>query len=162
MTTIRRLQRFDRGLIALAGLLALSNGSRAQVLYGSVTGTVTDASGSAVPTAKVEALNVCTSIYKQVLCDDRGSYVINDLQAGIYRVTISAPSLSTFVAENVQLDADTVRRVDAQVQVAQVSISTLRWSMANWQITTWRIPPVQRCTAGWAGPLRLGLLMRRR
>jgi predicted RNA polymerase sigma factor len=28
--------------------------------------------------------------------------------------------------------------------------------MANWQIITWRIRPVQICTAGSAGQLRLG------
>ena len=33
--------------------------------------------------------------------------------------------------------------------------------MANWQITIWRIQPVRSCTAGWAGPLRLGPLMRK-
>ncbi|HXB75657.1 MAG TPA: carboxypeptidase regulatory-like domain-containing protein [Candidatus Acidoferrales bacterium] len=119
--TIRRSKKFSHCLIALAVLLVVSRATRAQVLYGSLTGNVTDASGGVVSTAKVEARNIGTSISKQVTCDDRGSYVINDLQAGTYRVTVSAPSLSTFVAENVQLDANTVRRVDAQMQVAQVS-----------------------------------------
>jgi hypothetical protein len=32
---------------------------------------------------------------------------------------------------------------------------------ANWQIITWRIPPFRICTAGSAGPLRLGPLMRK-
>ena len=45
---------------------------------------------------------------------------------------------------------------------AGLSISTRCWNMANWQITTWRIQPAQSCTAGSAGPLRLGLLMRGR
>ncbi len=35
-------------------------------------------------------------------------------------------------------------------------------NMANWQIITWRIPPAQICTAGSAGQLRLGRLMRKR
>jgi hypothetical protein len=34
-------------------------------------------------------------------------------------------------------------------------------SQANWQIITWRIQPVQICTAGWAGHLRPGPLMRK-
>jgi hypothetical protein len=123
----------------LAALLVVSRGSQAQVLYGSLTGNVTDASGGAVSAAKVEASNVGTSISKQVLSDDRGNYVINDLEAGTYLVTVSAPLLSTFVAENVQLDANTVRRVDAQMQVAQVgqtvtvdaSASTLQTERAD-------------------------------
>jgi hypothetical protein len=34
-------------------------------------------------------------------------------------------------------------------------------AVANWQIITWRIQPLQICTAGSAGQLRLGPLMRR-
>jgi len=41
-------------------LLVSAFSSPAQVLYGSLTGTVTDASGAAVPNAKIEALNVTT------------------------------------------------------------------------------------------------------
>ena len=39
--------------------------------------------------------------------------------------------------------------------------STRCWNMANWQIITWRIQPVRICTAGSAGPLRPGRLMRK-
>jgi RNA polymerase sigma-70 factor, ECF subfamily len=35
------------------------------------------------------------------------------------------------------------------------------WNRANWQITTWRIQSVQICTAGSAGRLRPGPLMRK-
>ena len=121
MNRIEWLRRVSGCVVLLAALFVISRTSPAQVLYGSLTGNVTDASNSAVPNAKVEALNVGTGISKQVLSDERGSYLINDLQAGTYRLTISAPSLTTFVAENVQLDANTVRRVDAQMQVAQVN-----------------------------------------
>lgn len=111
------MKSFSRPLVAV--LLLVSHGAQGQVLYGSLTGNVTDASGGAISTARVEALNTSTRIGKQVLSDERGSYIINDLQPGTYRVTISAPALSTCIAENVQLDANTVRRVDAQMQVAQ-------------------------------------------
>src|ERR1700723_1380081 len=40
------------------------------------------------------------------------------------------------------------------------SISTRCCNRANWPITTWRIQPAQSSTAGSAGPLRLGFLMR--
>jgi hypothetical protein len=50
----------------------------------------------------------------------------------------------------------------AMVQRPVWRISTRCWKMANWPIITWRIPPAPICTAGWAGQLRLGRLMRRR
>jgi len=104
-------------------MLAVPSASRAQVLYGSLIGNVTDASGAAVAGAKVEALHLSMGISKQAVCDEHGSYVINDLQPGVYRVTFTTPNFGTVVQENVQLDANTDRRVDAQLQVAQVNQS---------------------------------------
>ena len=43
----------------------------------------------------------------------------------------------------------------------ELAVSTRCWNMVNWQIITWRIQPVQICTAGSAGQLRLGPLMRK-
>ena len=75
-------------VLSLAVLLSLStpSASHAQVLYGSLAGNVTDASGAAVAGAKVEALHVAVGISKRAICDDHGAYVINDLQPGVYRV----------------------------------------------------------------------------
>ncbi len=50
----------------------------------------------------------------------------------------------------------------AMVQRPVWRISTRCWNRENWRTITWRIPPVQICTAGWAGQPRLGLRMRRR
>lgn len=104
-------------------LLANPRTIHAQVLYGSLTGTVTDASGAAVANAKVEALHVAVGISKQTNSDEHGAYALNDLQPGIYRVTFTAPLFGIVVKENVQLDANTERRVDAQLQLAQVNQS---------------------------------------
>jgi hypothetical protein len=104
-------------------LFALSAPSivNAQVLYGSVTGTVTDATGAAVPRAKIDVANVSTGIVHSVITDERGNWLINNLQPGTYKVTISAPSFGTLVEQGVELEANTVRRADAQLQLAQVN-----------------------------------------
>ena len=88
-------------LAAVLLTVALAVPAAAQTLYGSLTGNVTDASGAAVPNAKVEALNVGTGIVKTAQTDERGAYLFNDLQPGHYKVTISAPAFSTRVVEGV-------------------------------------------------------------
>jgi hypothetical protein len=93
----------------------------AQVLYGSLTGNVTDPSGAAIPQVKVEAVNVATGVTRATTTDTDGSYVFNDLQAGSYNVTFAAPAFRGVVQENVQILANNLRRVDSQLQVAQVS-----------------------------------------
>jgi hypothetical protein len=95
----------------------------AQVLYGSLTGSVTDSSGSAVPNAKVEALNTGTGVLRTATTENSGSYSFNDLQAGVYKVTFSTPSFRTMIQENIQILTNSVRRVDMTMQVAQVSES---------------------------------------
>ena len=95
--------------------------AHAQVLYGSLTGNVTDASNAPVPGAKIEAANVGTGIATQGVTDTRGIYLITDLQPGVYRVTISAQGFATVIQENVVVEANTERRADVQLQVARVS-----------------------------------------
>src|ERR1044072_7017648 len=94
-------------LLALLLTVAVADPAAAQTLYGSLTGNVTDPTGAAVPNAKVEALNVGTGILKGTQTDERGSYQFNDLQPGVYRVTVSAPSFATRAVEGVNIVQNT-------------------------------------------------------
>src|SRR6266567_1500793 len=108
-------------MLFLLAALILPHALDGQVLYGSITGNVTDKSGAAVPGAKIEALNVDTGVSRQALSDEHGTYAFGDLQAGRYRVTFQAQGLSKLVQENVELESNTVRRVDAALDVAVVN-----------------------------------------
>jgi hypothetical protein len=105
-------------ILALAFAPALV---RAQVLYGSLTGTIIDASGGALAGVKIDALNTATGVDKQAITDERGTYTFNDLQPGTYKITISAPAFATAVRDGVPVDANTIRRLDARMLVAQVT-----------------------------------------
>src|SRR5262245_9261771 len=106
--------------IAFSLLLAASS-ARAQVLYGSLTGNVTDPSAAAIPGVKVEALNTGTGVSRAATTDESGSYTFNDLQPGIFKITYSAASFRTVVQENVQITTNNLRRLDVQLAVAQLS-----------------------------------------
>ena len=110
-----------RAVLLSMVLLLFAGAAKAQVLYGSLTGNVTDASSAPIPGAKIEAANVGTGIATQAVTDVRGVYLINELQPGIYRVAISAGGFATVVQENVRVDANTERRADVQLQVARVN-----------------------------------------
>lgn len=95
----------------------------AQLLFGTLTGNVTDASGAVVPGAHVEAVNQGTNDKKESTTDEHGVYRFNDLQNGAYTVNVSAPSFATFNETNIDLQPGIVRRVDVQLQVAATSQS---------------------------------------
>ena len=48
--------------VLLLGILVFPRAASAQVLYGSLTGKVTDQSGAALPNATVEAVNTGTGV----------------------------------------------------------------------------------------------------
>lgn len=110
-----------RFIVAAALALAMFRPAGAQVLYGTLTGNLTDSSGAAVPAAPVIALNTGTGISRQATADDHGVYIFNDLQAGTYKLTVSAPSFGTMVQTEVVVAVNSVRRVDMQLEVAQVN-----------------------------------------
>src|SRR5215510_7157967 len=108
------------GLLLLLALAA-PRGVDAQVIYGSLTGNVTDQSGAVVTGAKVEAQNIGTGVSTSVVTDERGAYLFSSLQAGLYKVTITSANFKALAQENVRVEVNTIRRLDAQLQVGDVS-----------------------------------------
>ncbi|MBS1830946.1 MAG: carboxypeptidase regulatory-like domain-containing protein, partial [Acidobacteria bacterium] len=106
-------------LVVFAALI-LGEPASAQTLYGSLTGNVTDATGSAVPGVKVDVLNTGTGLLKSTLTDERGVYSFNDLQVGAYKLTFTSKAFSTRVVDGVSIAQNTTLRVDSILQVSQV------------------------------------------
>jgi hypothetical protein len=106
-------------MLPLAGLCLSAGAANAQVLYGSLTGNVTDPSNASVPSSHAQALNVKTGVVREVAADASGIYLFRELQPGIYKVTTWAPNFGTKVIENVSVDANTETRVDVQLELAR-------------------------------------------
>ena len=104
-------------LIAVAGARL----GTAQVLYGTLTGNITDPASAAVAGVKVEATNQETNVKNETTTDERGIYRIPNLQPGLYRVSVTAPAFRPYAQTNVQVQANEIRRVDAQLQIAQTT-----------------------------------------
>jgi len=102
----------------LLGLFLFLGAAKAQVLYGTLTGTVTDPSGAAVGGAKVEALDEGKGVRQGTATDVNGIYRFSALLPGIYRVTVSASGFETQVTPGVRVQANEVQRVDAGLKIA--------------------------------------------
>jgi hypothetical protein len=75
---------------------------------------------ASVAGAKVQAVNTATSISREATTNERGSYLFSDLQPGTYEVRISATSFATFTQAGIAISANTVVRVDVQMQLSNL------------------------------------------
>jgi hypothetical protein len=89
----------------------------AQVLYGSVTGTVADESGAVVPGAKVLLVNDETGLRREVVTDHVGIYRVVDLPQGPYTLEVSAPGFKLLKKTNVRVATGQVNAEDVQLSV---------------------------------------------
>ncbi len=103
--------------------LTLPGATRAQVLYGSLTGNITDSAGASVPGATVWAVNNGTNVSKETTTNGEGIYQFSDLLPGVYKVTISGTGFTTSVSEGVNIEVNNVRRLDMTLQPGGVSDS---------------------------------------
>lgn len=93
----------------------------AQVLYGSLTGTVKDPSGAIIGGARVTALETRTGVSQATTADTSGIYRFTALLPGTYKVTISAPNFAAQETAGVIVNVNEVTRVDAQLNVASAT-----------------------------------------
>ncbi len=109
-------------LFALCFLaLGYAHRAGAQVLYGSVTGTVTDQTGAAVPKAHVVVTNRATGVARGADADDTGHYVIIDVSPGNYDLTVKVSGFKPLTQTGLTIRTNTVTNADINLQVGAVS-----------------------------------------
>ena len=91
----------------------------AQGSSGTILGTVTDASGAAVPDASVQVKNVGTGVSQNVPTDAQGRYRAPELNIGEYEIQASKAGFSTVVRKGVTLNVGAQAVVDIALQVGQ-------------------------------------------
>jgi len=107
---------------ALAILVFLvTNSAQAQVLYGSVVGTVTDPSSAVVPNAAVTLTNTNTNETRSATTDEGGRYSVVNVLPGSYSVKVVASGFKSFARTGVNVDPNTISRVDVSLEVGASS-----------------------------------------
>jgi hypothetical protein len=103
-------------------LVGLSAGVRAQVsTTGSITGTVHDPQGAAVPKAEVTITEEATGVSRNVTADDNGAYSALGLTPGRYTVSTSPHGFKKTVNSGIDLHIGDKLVVDLKVEVGAVT-----------------------------------------
>jgi hypothetical protein len=100
---------------------AFSGTSQAQVVGATLSGTVKDASGSAIPNAQVSVRNVATGTVRELTSDSAGFYSVPNLLPGNYEVTFSAQGFATQVSSGFNLTVGAQQVLNATLTVGQMS-----------------------------------------
>jgi carboxypeptidase family protein/TonB-dependent receptor-like protein len=93
---------------------------RAQVVGATLSGTITDPGGGAIPNAKVSAKNLATDLSTSTTTNATGAYSIANLNPADYEVSSSAPGFSTAVTK-VTLTVGAKQEVNLALKVGQVT-----------------------------------------
>lgn len=127
---MKRLIRTTAGfLLTLCSVLLC-----AQTVTGTFVGTVTDASGGAVPKATVTLRNIDTNKTTVIPTDNDGNYSAANLQPGNYEVSVAATGYRTTQVQNVRLLLDATQRTDVKLDVG--SVESVEVSTAPPEIST--------------------------
>jgi hypothetical protein len=113
------MSKIARRLCALAALFA-PTALFGQAVYGSISGNVTDSSGSAVPNAKVVITDTGKGVTNNTITNESGNYAQGHLIVGIYEVRIEASGFSAYVAKNVHVEVDAVTTLNARLAIGTV------------------------------------------
>jgi outer membrane receptor protein involved in Fe transport len=94
-----------------------------QVLYGSVTGTITDASGAAVPGATVTIMNEETGLELTSFSGQAGTYAIRNVPGGTYTLKASLQGFKEFVQTGIPVIVGGIARINGKLEIGALTES---------------------------------------
>ena len=137
--------------IFLAGLvmtlvLSVPTSLSAQRANASISGTIADSSGAAIPGAKVTAVASATGASSSAVSDAAGFYVLPNLAIGAYSLRVEKEGFQAYVQEGIVLEVDRPLTVNPTLQVGKMTQSVTvtgeasqvntRTGTVNYEITT--------------------------
>ncbi len=118
----RAISRFAIWVIAVAvlGLCSIQR-LNAQVLYGSVAGTVSDQTGAVVPGAAITIVNDNTGFTRNAASGSAGDYRITDLPGGTYTLSVTAQGFKPVKQTGINIAAGSTNQQNVQLSVGAVT-----------------------------------------
>ena len=141
--------RFRKCFLVAVSLAVLATVLQAQNPRGSLRGTVQDATGARISSAKIVVQSVDSSLQREASSEDRGGFRLDDLLPGSYHMTVSAPGFAPARAD-VAVAVSSVREVTVTLKPAATSTTVNVQSQAS-SITTQPIDLASAVRGGVVG-----------
>ncbi len=107
----------QRSITAMLLLLSMFAGASAQEFRGSLSGSVTDPNGAALPGVTVEIKNIETNVATTANTNDDGGYTFPLLQPGKYTLKVTAQGFNTEAREGIEIRVADKLTLDVQMTV---------------------------------------------
>src|SRR4029079_11846561 len=117
-----RVLRTTAAAITVGAVLSLLQlPAAAQVLYGSMTGTITDSTGAAVPGATVSIKDENTGLTLTGVTDAEGVYAIRNVTGGTYTLRAALEGFKEFVQTGIPVTAGSIVRINGRLEVGALN-----------------------------------------
>lgn len=122
---IRRSKLFVLSLLSALAITVWIHPPKAvaQILYGSIVGTITDPSNAAVTGAKVTITDRATGQTRETVTNAAGGYGFPTLTPGVYELKVVQEGFRTATQPEVEVRINSVTRVDLTLQLGAVAES---------------------------------------
>jgi hypothetical protein len=93
----------------------------AQIVSGTIVGTVTDSTGGVVPGVSVAATNTATGLSRSADSDAQGNFSLPQLPPGQYSLNAASEGFKGFEVSGITLLVEQTARVDVQLEIGDVT-----------------------------------------
>ncbi|HET8781697.1 MAG TPA: TonB-dependent receptor, partial [Pyrinomonadaceae bacterium] len=114
------LTRLKNPIVSLVLTFLIALTVSAQILTGTIRGTVVDANGAAMPAANVEIKNVDTNVVRSLTTNDEGGFSVLQLQPGKYTVTVTKPGFAKGHAPNVTVTVGSTQELAFTLKISEL------------------------------------------
>ncbi len=107
--------------LAVILTLLLPASMLAQSATGTITGTVVDEGGAALPGVTITITNPATGYTRTAVSGETGAFRLNAVQAGTYTVKVELTGFATLTTEGVVVNVASTRTLNVTLKQAQVA-----------------------------------------
>jgi hypothetical protein len=112
---------FASALSIVLGVICIAAPAFPQSTFGTILGTVTDASDAVMPNIVVKVTNQGEGITREVRTDAQGNYRAENLKEGLYTVKVEAEGFREVTVQDIRLTARQIVRTDLKLVVGSTT-----------------------------------------
>lgn len=110
--------RFLKVILSVAIVLMLTAAARADNVYGTIRGVVTDQSGAVIPGAQIIVMDAETGVSRSIFSGVDGTFAaLNLLAPAVYNVTVEKSGFRAYISHDIRLNLNQTYTINAMLTV---------------------------------------------